>query len=366
MDFVQQANAYSLFDINDDDDDDIVVGYDGDVGNDVVDGRGDGENNDDTVVLDTNATAEDHVAVERQVDDGQDKEDEVVVVDWGDEKLFLAADKHSSLLGNVKKVERLLKKAEQQGERLSHFEENIAGVFSEEWKGDDFASMIDSFCPNIGSEFEVDLQHLRIAQNKIIASLLKIQEFNQKQREYLREFKAITAHESCGEAITAIVESSGEPITTIESSGVYYVRRMLLGSRGYHVLEWSGYYCRRFPGEDDKACWKKEGHSRQMQCLQSQKLPVLDETDDEMDNNSILSQTDGLEWPSSSTCDEGELVQLAVPPSPPKSKKPQPLINNLVEDLGSSWVNGCRRCTRFQQKRGSIIVNGLRRSARLM
>jgi hypothetical protein len=82
----------------------------------------------------------------------------------------------------------------------------------------------------------------------------------------------------------------------------------------------------------------------------------IDKTDDEMDNDSILSQTDGQEWSSSSTCDEGELVQLAVPPSPPKSK-------NL---LGSSWVNGCRRSTRFQQKRGSIIVNGLRRSARLM
>ena len=119
--------------------------------------------------------------------DGKDGDDDGVFeteeddIDWGDESLFLAADKHSRLVGNVKKVERLLQKAKQQLAKLRR------GVFSAKWKGDSFVSMIDSFSPNVGSDIDEVVQNLVTAHNRIVNRLLKIQNFNRRQREYLIE-----------------------------------------------------------------------------------------------------------------------------------------------------------------------------------
>ena len=109
---------------------------------------------------------------------------------------------------------------------------------------------------------------------------------------------------------------------------------------------------------------------------------IVEEMDNNEDSNDIgdigeiggesddrVDDSNDVEWPSSSTCEEeGETTLVAVPPPAPptKPKKSQPLISNVLQDLGSTWVNGCRRSTRFQEKQGSIILNGLRRSARLM
>jgi hypothetical protein len=59
--------------------------------------------------------------------------------------------------------------------------------------------------------------------------------------------------------------------------------------------------------------------------------------------------------------DEGEVVD---PSSSPALSILTDVDDNLVDWLGTQWVNGVRRSARHQPKMGSVYVNGLRRSAR--
>jgi hypothetical protein len=312
-----------------------------------------------------------------EVDDGDamtGSNDEMGIVDWGDEKLFLAADKHSSLLGNVKKVERQLKMVRERQETLN--------VIDDVRKN--FKSTIDSYCGGSNRGFWRDLNFFCQDENSelydTLKSLKNIQEFNRKQRHYLIELKWITAVESCGEAIT-ITGSRGEaPITTIESFGVHYVRRIVWRSRGYRVLEKARRYRKALASWDFATQEGKKADGRHLLLLLQkfpplQNLPVIEETDsDEIDTNHInigpMDAADvdaAVEWPSSSACEEGETIRFNVSSPPHKSKRmSQQNVKNVLEDLGSVWMSGRRRSARFQGEKGSIIVNGLRRSARLM
>ena len=59
--------------------------------------------------------------------------------------------------------------------------------------------------------------------------------------------------------------------------------------------------------------------------------------------------------------DEAAAVPSVAVPSPIQQ---QPIADSLAE-LGSQWINGVRRSSRFQTQMGTVYVNGLRRSARL-
>jgi hypothetical protein len=52
-------------------------------------------------------------------------------------------------------------------------------------------------------------------------------------------------------------------------------------------------------------------------------------------------------------------------PVPQKDGQPS-VVPNSFNELGSQWINGCRKSARLQPTLGSVYVNGLRRSSRLI
>jgi hypothetical protein len=266
MDFVQQANAYSLFDITgDDDDNNIVVGYDGDVGDDVGDGvvdrrgdgRGDGENDDDRH----------HETCQRRIMDEDLQFDIRYYRGEGMEKYL---------------IERRQK--------------------------------LDGICEEL-------LRSSLSTQKKGFFSLCRT--LNSRDADTLE--RAIQSKEA--------------------------------------MLSW------------EKALQGREGCPHLVELLQNrpmQKLSVIveeEETDDktEVDDGDTADVDAAVEWPSSPACEEGDTIRFNVSSPPHTSKRmSQHNVKNVLEDLGSVWMSGRRRSARFQGGKGSIIVNGLRRSARLM